>query len=156
MTTSDLQLIQALLGGSIEHDARGRLRLVYLDEGSAEELSARRALARILRGDASLNHQIRSKLAELFDPDVTWLEERKISFSFRKSNRPTDHAAAAHVFVLVNDRIKKPGATTLERAIGAVAQELGISDEMVKKCWGRFSRLFGVKAPRRRHHSEGN
>jgi hypothetical protein len=148
MATSDFQLVQALLGGSIEQDARGRLRLVYLKEGAAEELAARRALAKLLRSDAPLNHQIRSKLAELFDPDVAWLEERKISISFRGRGPPTDPAAGAQVFLRVNDIIKKSGAT-LNRAFAEVALEFEISDEMVKRYWRRYSRVYGVRAPRR-------
>jgi hypothetical protein len=148
MTTSDLELAQALLRGSIEQDARGRLRLVYLKEGTAEDLAARRALARILRSDAPLNYQIRSKLAELFEPDVAWLEERKISFSFRGRGKPTDHAAAVQVFICVNDGLKKPGAT-LNRAYAEVAQEFGMSEEMAKKYWRRYSQIYGVSAPRR-------
>lgn len=146
---SDLQLVQTLLGGSIEQDAGGRLRLVYLKQGTAEELSARRAFARLLRSSVPLNHQIRSILAGLFDPDAAWLEQRKISFSFRSRGKPTDHAAAIHVFVYVNDEINS--GATVSKAIAGAAQEFSISDEMVKKCWRRYSRLYGVRTGRRRH-----
>jgi hypothetical protein len=153
MTISDLQLIKALLGGSIEQDSRGRLQLVYLEEGTADELSARRALARILRSDAPLDHQIRSKLAELFDPDGAWLEERKISFPFRRRGKPTDHAAAIQVFAYVNDRrkkTKKNPKATLVKAFADAALKFSISEEMAKRYWRHYSKLYGLRAGRRR------
>jgi hypothetical protein len=151
MARSDLELAQALLGGSVEHDADGRLRLVYLDEGTAKELAARRALARLLRSTAPLSPQIRSTLAGMLDPDATWLEQRKISFPFRRRGKPADHAAAIQVFIRVND-MKNSGAT-VTGAIAKAAQEFSITEEMVKKCWLRYSRLYGLRTGRHRRRA---
>ena len=151
MANSDLDLALHLLHGRIEEDAGGRLRSVYLKEGTARERAARRALANLLRSKGPLDEQIRFWLAGLFDPQATGLEQRKISFTYRNSNRPTDYAAGIHVFGYINDsiksRAKKSGAKAA--AINAAATKFSISEEMAKRYWLHYSRVYGMRSSRK-------
>jgi hypothetical protein len=150
MANSDLELAVHLLHGRIEEDAGGRFRWVYLEEGTARERDARRALAKLLRSKDPLDEQIRYWLAGLFDPQAIGLEQRKISFTYRNWNRPTDHAAGIHVFIYINDLInfaaKKYGAKAA--AIKAAATKFSISEEKAKRYWLDYSRVYGLRSSR--------
>jgi hypothetical protein len=147
MANSDLELALHLLHGRIEEDAGGRLRTVYLEEGTALERDARRALAKLLRSKDPLDEEIRFWLAGLFDPQAIGLEQRKISFTKRPWNRPTDHAAGIQVFIYINDSIKSGAKVTA--AIEEAAEKFSISAEMAKRYWLRYSRAYGLRSSRK-------
>jgi hypothetical protein len=61
-----LMLAKVLLDGYTEYDTRGLPRKKYL--AKVAELEARSALASILRNQKPLDHDLREKMAALFDP----------------------------------------------------------------------------------------
>jgi hypothetical protein len=69
MSNSDLQLARTLLNGFVD-EVRQRPETRYLVKGCAEEVEARRAIARLLRSNYPLDRQLREHLADLFDPDL--------------------------------------------------------------------------------------
>jgi hypothetical protein len=147
MANSDLELAQDLLRGRIEQGAGGRLRSVYLNEGTARERDARRALAKLLRSKDPLDEQIRFLLAGLLDPQAAGLEQRKISFTYRNPGKPTNHAAGIHVFVYIHGSIKSGAKVTA--AIITAATKFSISEEMAKRYWLHYSRVYGFRSGRK-------
>jgi hypothetical protein len=55
------------------------------------ELEARTAIARLLRSEGPLDGQLRTSLAELFDPDPPAWQQRKIRIEGRRTGDLTDH-----------------------------------------------------------------
>jgi hypothetical protein len=108
MSGSGLPRARALLDGYVEQDGHGRLRAKYFKEGSPEELDARRALAKHLRGDGALDRGIRTSLAALFDPAAPEWEQRKIKIVRRQRGNLIDHVANTQIAQHVLDGGKFP------------------------------------------------
>jgi hypothetical protein len=147
MVNSDLELAEALLRGTIEQDAGGRLRSACLVEGTARERDARRALAKLLRSKEPLDENIRFLLAGLLDSQAAGLEQRKISFTYRNPGKPTNHAAGIHVFVYIQATVQSGAKVTA--AIITAATEFSISEEMAKRYWLHYSRFYGLRRSRK-------
>ncbi len=140
MSDSDLRLARALLDGFVERNARGRLRTDYLKRASPEELNARRAMARLLRGDQPLDRQLRESLAGLFDPAPPEWEPREIKLESRRPGRFIDHAAATQVAEYVWTEVSK--GERVEDAVADAADHYARSGEAVMKIWGRYRQIF--------------
>src|SRR5262249_15743149 len=106
MSNSDLQLAWTLLIGFVD-EARQRPETRYLVKGRAEEVEARRAIARLLGSKYPLDPQLRDQLANLFDPDLLW-EQRTIEFVFRRQGTPTDHIRNTRIAPIISTRQPTP------------------------------------------------
>jgi hypothetical protein len=140
MSESDLQLARMLLGGYLESSARGKLRSVYLKEGSSREQDARRAISRLLRSDAPLDRQLRTVLAHLFDPDPPAWEQRTIRLKARGRGRPIDHVTLTQIAEYIwNERQNGKRVTD---AINDAAEQFALSEETIKEIWSRYRPLL--------------
>jgi len=146
MVNDDLTHARVLLEGFIGNDEQK-----YLDD----EREARRALVRLLRGDAPLDRDVRDGLAALFDPDnelriaITGVipgegqllggftpNDRKLTFQFRGRKRRPDHVRNTAIAQHVHDGIAS--GLTDKIASAATAEKFGISDDAVKRIWRAF------------------
>jgi len=144
MPGSDLQLARILLDGDAHEDRRGRWRSRYLEEGSQQELDARRAIARLLRSNDRLDRQLRTWLAGLFDPDApAW--ERKITIVSRRRGRRVDHVSNTQIAEHVWGKVSAGRKVVV--AINSAVEEFGVSEELVKQIWGKYRRFYGPRAP---------
>lgn len=91
--TGNQDLIVELLCGRTVHDMHGLSEVIYLEEGSYQELEARRALANVLRSSKPLDLGLRTLLADLFDPDRDEID-RKLRFVHRRKGKPWTKAQA--------------------------------------------------------------
>jgi hypothetical protein len=139
MQDSDLQLARMLLDGFVEEGHEGRRRTKYLGKGSATELEARTAMARLLRRTAPLDNEVREHLANLFDPAAAW-QQREIEFVSRRQGRHTDHVRNTQIASYVWDEVKAGGRVTA--AVASAAKKLAISDDMAMRIWGRYRPLM--------------
>jgi hypothetical protein len=140
MPGSDLQLARRLLDGFVEEGRQGRRRTRYLNKGSAMELEARIAIARLLRRkQAPLDNEVREHLANLFDPAAAW-QQRKIEFVSRRQGRHTDHVRNTQIASHIWGEVKAGGRVTA--AVASAAKQLAISDDMAMKIWGRYRPLM--------------
>jgi hypothetical protein len=139
MSNSDLPSARALLDGFVKRDKR-RLRQLYLRAGSGDEADARRALARLLRANGKLDLGLRDSLANLFDPDPPVWEQRKIVIMNRGRGKLRDHVAATQVLRHMSDVIQ--GGSGVNDAIASAADKFSMSDEAVKRIWGRYRRTY--------------
>jgi len=137
MTDNDLQLARILLNGFVEVDRRGRPHSRYLEEGSADEAKARKAFTRILRSNNCLDRQLRTFLAELFDPDPVYGELRTIRIVFRKENRPPDRVANTHVAEQIYEDVKS-GKTVTQAIVDASERFEFKSEDNVWEIWGTY------------------
>jgi hypothetical protein len=140
MSDSDLQLATMLLGGFIKQD-----RTRYLEEGTSEELDARRALARLLRSNRPLDRQLRTSLADLLDPDPPAWEPRKIKFVSRRQGQHTDYAKNTQIALHVRDKVRE--GSKVKDAIKSAADAYAVSEDAVKKIWSRYRRLLEQTSP---------
>jgi len=141
MSNSDLLLARILLEGSVERDARGKLRTKYLKEGSREERDARRALASLLRSDVPLDGQLRTSLAHLLDPDPPAWQQRIICFAKRGPGKPRDHVANTQIYEHTRNALNS--GTKITAAIAYTAEKFDISQERVKRVWAEYRRVYG-------------
>ena len=133
--TKDRELIVALLFGRVTEDKRGLPRVVYLKENSAEELKARRALARYLRASRSqVDLGLRFAIADLIDPDCD-VEPRKIRFERRNKGRPARDAITEKV---IADLVGAQRAMKRE----SVIRKLGISRSEAFDIYKRWQPIF--------------
>ena len=151
MPGSDLQLARMLLGGYTDQDRRGRRRSRYLKEGSQQEVDARRAIARLLRSNGPLDRQLRTNLADLFEPSPPAWEQRKIRIVSRRRGRPIDHISNTQIAEHVWEQVRAGAKVTA--AIESAADEFGVEPETVTKIWGKYKRsledVYGpARAPR--------
>jgi|SRR6516165_11859655 len=151
MPGSDLQLARMLLGGYTDQDRRGRRRSRYLKEGSQQEVDARRAIARLLRSNGLLDRQLRTNLADLFEPSPPAWEQRKIRIVSRRRGRPIDHISNTQIAEHVWEQVRAGAKVTA--AIESAADEFGVEPETVTKIWGKYKRsledVYGpARAPR--------
>jgi hypothetical protein len=133
MSNEDLQLARILLGGFVE-DRQGRLSSEYLKKGSADELRARKALARLLRDRGPLDRQLREHLADLFDPPKG--ERRKIQIVGHGQGRPSNHVRDTQIASHVDAEMRR--GKRYEDAIATAADKFCLSGDMIKKIWGRY------------------
>ena len=151
MSDSDLQLARMLLGGYTHQNRRGRRRSRYLKEGSQQEVDARRAIARLLRSNGLLDRQLRTNLADLFEPSPPAWEQRKIRIVSRRRGRPIDHISNTQIAEHVWEQVRAGAKVTA--AIESAADEFGVEPETVTKIWGKYKRsledVYGpARAPR--------
>jgi len=151
MSDSDLQLARMLLGGYTDQNRRGRRRSRYLKEGSQQEVDARRAIARLLRSNGLLDRQLRTNLADLFEPSPPAWEQRKIRIVSRRRGRPIDHISNTQIAEHVWEQVRAGAKVTA--AIESAADEFGVEPETVTKIWGKYKRsledVYGpARAPR--------
>lgn len=151
MPGSDLQLARMLLGGYTHQNRRGRRRSRYLKEGSQQEVDARRAIARLLRSNGLLDRQLRTNLADLFEPSPPAWEQRKIRIVSRRRGRPIDHISNTQIAEHVWEQVGAGAKVTA--AIESAADEFGVEPETVTKIWGKYKRsledVYGpARAPR--------
>jgi hypothetical protein len=147
MSHSDLPSARALLDGFVKKDKRGRLRHEYLVAGSRDEADARRALAKLLRGGGALDRGLRDSLANLFDPNPPAWEQRRIDIVNRRRGKLAARVAAAQVLKHMADAIR--GGSGVNDAIASAADKFSMSDEMVKRIWGRYRRTYDAHADRK-------
>jgi len=141
MPGSDLQLARMLLGGYTHQNRRGRRRSRYLKEGSQQEVDARRAIARLLRSNGPLDRQLRTNLADLFEPSLppAW-EQRKITIGSRRRGRRVDHISNTQIAEHVWEQVGAGAKVTA--AIESAADEFGVEPETITKIWGKYKRLL--------------
>jgi hypothetical protein len=139
----DLLSARALLDGFTVQDKRGRQRHKYLKAGSPKEAHARRALVGLLLGNA-LDHQLRTSLAELFDPDPPSYQQRKITFVNRGRGKLRDHVARTQVVSHMAAQIRGAAQTrgSVNAAIKSAADKFSMSVEMVKLIWRDYCRSY--------------
>ena len=145
MSDSDLQSVRALLDGYVEEDHRGRRRSKYFKRGSRDELDARRAIARLLRSNGPLDRQLRTNLANLFDPDPPESEQRKIEIAFQARGRYRDHVRNTQIAYHVWGEVS--AGRKVVAAINSAVEKFEVSEELVKQIWGRYRRVYGPRAP---------
>jgi len=135
MPGSDVQLATMLLIGFVDSERR-RLSTKYLEKGCAEEVKARRAIARLLRSNHPLR-LLRVHLADLFDPDLA-SEARTIEFVFRRQGTPTDHIRNTHIAQYVWRQVKRGVRVT--KAQRNAANRFALSEGAIKKIWDIYQR----------------
>jgi hypothetical protein len=130
----DLQLARLLLNGSVEEDPQGRLRSKYFENGSPEELEAKKAIAHLLREQRPVDSELLMRLADLFDPPPA--EQRKIDIVSRRPGRPADHVATTQIAQHIWDEMS--GGKRYTDAINSAVEKFSVSEDTVKKLWGRY------------------
>jgi hypothetical protein len=135
-----LMLAKVLLGGYIENDARGLPRQKYLAKDA--ELEARSALASILRNQKPLDHDLREKMAALFDPapDTHTAVDRMMVFTHRVRGRRQNSMANTAIAWHVREAVTQ--GNPVAAAIQLAADQFGVDDSTVKKLWLRYRRTF--------------
>jgi hypothetical protein len=147
--TADEKRIVALLCGRLSRDRRGLPHAIYMKHYSAEEIEARRALARMLRTSLPLDSGVRFVLGDLFDPDLDDVE-RTIRFEHRRkgkrSNALAEKEIAEFVWLQAQNGARIKGAR-IKTAVGNAAKKFGIGDDRVRAIWKqwrpRLERLKG-------------
>jgi hypothetical protein len=134
--TERLTLARTLLDGFVEEDQQGRRRTGYLAKGSCEELAARLVMAELLRSNSPLDRELRTHLADLFNPGSS--QERKIEIVFRRQGGRRDHIANTQIACHVYDQVAAGGNVAV--GINSAVEKFGVSEELVKKIWGRYRR----------------
>jgi hypothetical protein len=135
---ADERLAEQLFLGRTVQDKTGRKKIEHFTKDSADERSAREALARLLLRDncpfviKALVHQA------LTDGE----SERRLVFQYRKKgNRPdvsADLQVALYVLQLGDDRVKK------ESAVHGAMQKFGLSRKAVFECIKRAKKHYPV------------
>jgi hypothetical protein len=127
--TSDEQLAFEFLAGRFEETQIGQVSFEYL--AGDKEQEARAALVRVLRGDQPLSHNVRFRLAALFDTAHS-LEEREFRISFRSKGRP-NNAIALEIALYIAAEIAL--SANLRRAMGSAADRYNVSSATVWRAW---------------------
>jgi hypothetical protein len=107
----------------------GLFRREYPIKGTEDERLAREALMRVLRSAEPLSRTLRSRLAELFDPQSA-IAERQLVFTRRRKGRPPESRANKQVAHYVS-RMEKVGGK--EAAIAVAQEQFGLSRKEVYK-----------------------
>jgi hypothetical protein len=107
----------------------GLFRREYPIEGTEDERLAREALVRVLRSPEPLSRTLRSRLAELFDPQSA-IAERQLVFTRRRKGRPPESRANKQVSNYVS-RMEKAGGK--EAAVAAAQEQFSLSRKEVYK-----------------------
>ena len=114
-------------------------------------MDARRAIARLLRSNGLLDRQLRTNLADLFEPSPPAWEQRKIRIVSRRRGRRVDHISNTQIAEHVWEQVGAGAKVTA--AIESAADEFGVEPETVTKIWGKYKRsledVYGpARAPR--------
>jgi hypothetical protein len=131
LKTPDERLADYFLWGSVSA-TRGLFRREYPQKSidKRDERLAREALLRVLRSPEPLSGTLRSRLAELFDPQSK-IAQRQLVFKRRKG-RPVSTAANKQVAYHVA-RLAKNGGK--EAAVAAAEKQFKLSRKQIyKKC----------------------
>jgi hypothetical protein len=131
--SDDLSEARALLDGFVVKDLKGRLGSKHLKLGTNDEVSARQALARLLRGSGPLDRQLREQLADLLDPSST--ADRTLVFAYRRRGKRADHVRTTQIAEHVFEARK---TSTVEVAIADAAEKFDVSEDLAKKVWRRY------------------
>jgi len=139
MTGDEKRQIVALLCGRSVIDEHGLTRESYLRDGSAEEIAARRALARLLRTSSPLDLGLRVVLADLIDPDCDAVE-RQIRFERRRRGKPSsahaDKQMCEFIWAHVKDGVKK------EAAFQSAMDRFGLKRSRILKIWSDWQPIL--------------
>jgi hypothetical protein len=152
----DLALAHSLLHGFIVEGKRGLQHRKYFRAGDDKE--ARRALARVLRGDA-LDRSLRLMLAAMIDPDevldffhgkgpgeiteqelsdaclVSVVRDRRLEIKFRSREPRRDSLRDGIVSKAVRERMDQ--SISYEEAVAEVAKKFDLSEGNVRRIWGK-------------------
>jgi hypothetical protein len=131
-------LATQLLTGRVEQSKSGKLGNVHLE--GTDEQDARLALAKLLRSRAPLDREIRTHLANLFDPNPKQWEPRTIKLVHRTKGRPHDPIASTQIAERVHQLCK--GGMSTNSAIARAAKEYSRTEEAVKKVWKGYRGLL--------------
>jgi hypothetical protein len=137
--TRDQERIVNLLSGRVVRNKRGLPQVVYLKEGSAEELEARRALARVLRTSKPLDLGLRFCIADLIDPDNDG-DGRRIRFEQSRKGKPSNALAEREVAKSIWLQVQA-GVKT-ESAIKSATQEFGLQRSRILEIWGHWKPIL--------------
>jgi len=132
MTRDQKKIIDLLCGHTVQ-DQRDLAQQVYLEEGSAEELEARRALARELRTSIPLNLGLRFLLAELIDPDCD-AAERRIRFDRRREGKRSNAQAEKKIAEFIWARVQ--GGAQVKGAVSDAEVKFKLGQKRIKEIWG--------------------
>jgi hypothetical protein len=143
----DERLAWELLVGFETRNTNNQIIRQYFDPGSNIDMSARTAMARVLRGTEPLHRNLRDVLAQLFDPQddtpESSLVKREIRFTFRSRGRQqkwigTNLDIATYI---VGEILENP--KTLQKVIkGRAMDRFGLSHAQVLSVWRQYSDLF--------------
>jgi hypothetical protein len=130
---NDELLIHYYLMGCGTIDTRGLPAIGYIEDDGLSRL-----LVRLLRSDRPIR-QIRSDLADLFDPDATQTERRLI-FSFRRPGRRRH--SDLYGFTIARFILEHVKLGTKREAAFALAQsKFNLNRSTVLKAWSEFKHL---------------
>ena len=142
--TPDQNRILELISGRRVHPKRGLRRTAYLKEGCADELEARRALARELRKSSPLDLGVRLILADMVDPDCD-AQDRRIVFKRRRKGKPSNAAAEKEVAEFIWSLMQEGGRKKVP--ISLAGEKFGLKPSRVKKVWSEWQPI--LKRPKR-------
>jgi len=140
---TDEELIVHLLCGREVQDKHGLATQVYLEDGSPEELEARRALARMLRSSRPLDLGLRVVLADLVDPDRDDVD-RKINFNKRREGKPSNAQAEKTVAEYIDAMLRDSGnkRQQLKYAISKAEAEFGLKRTRLLQIWQHWKPIL--------------
>jgi hypothetical protein len=139
--TKDQKKIIELLSGRTVQDQRDLPQQVYLEEGGAEELEARRALARELRTSIPLNLGLRFLLANLIDPDCGDEVERRIRFEHRREGQPSSDARAEKkIAEFIWSRVQ--GGAQMKAAIPDATRKFKLGRTRIREIWRHWEPIL--------------
>ena len=105
-----------------------------LKKGSAEELEARRLIARLLRSSRPLNLSFRFMLADLIDPDDD-IAEHRLELKRRPGNRSS---RADHCRIAVYVWRRTAAGVHLKAAVGDAMDHFGVKRSTVMAAWSKW------------------
>jgi hypothetical protein len=98
----DEDLAMEYIGGTVDRTGK-QLSCKYLEPGSEREREAKKALARLLRGDDPISKMIRWRLAALIDPHKA--EARQFKISNRKRGEQPNHLLDVEIAIFVAGKV---------------------------------------------------
>ena len=129
--TTDDELALAFLAGMMEEKG-GTVSHKYFEKDSEGERQAQAALVRLLRGDASLSHIIRFRLAALLDPTAT--DERQFKIvNRRRGPSKTTPALALEIARFIAAEYAVSGK--MEAATEAAKVRFSVSLRTAQRAW---------------------
>jgi hypothetical protein len=133
--TKDQERIVELLCGRAEQDQHGLPAHIYMQDGSAEELEARRALARLLRSSTPIEIGLRCILADLIDPDRDEVD-RQIKLKNRREGKPSNALAEKTIAEYIEAMLTDNGETRqLKYAISKAEERFGLGRTRLLEIW---------------------
>lgn len=146
---SDGRRALALLEGVETKDKGGLPRTEYLVDGSPEEEESRRAIARLLRGNAPLDSRLRRRLADLFDGGsavaAALFHPRPARLEIKLMGRANSESARRHELARAVWREKRGTGKSLEEAAYEVALRHKLHERSVWNAWQQFRPLIELE-----------